>query len=278
MSDFSIMGNGGTATEGFGANLATTSGTIVAPNATAHTKGAYVELIASTGIDYNELILQLQVDDVDLNCLVDIAIGAAASEQIIISDVSITGIDASTGRSVDTLPLPIHIPKGTRISARCQSAATSGIGVFISGMGIASGMGGSSPLNRVTTEGADTAATKGVEIDPGAVAHTKGVWVEITASTLRDYAGFLMATDQNNNTGVGAIGWLYDVAIGGAGSEEIIVHDLMRGSMTFGHNTGQTSPYISVAIPKGTRVSVRGQASTTNLNDRKFAATIIGVS
>src|SRR3972149_8806178 len=66
--------------------------------ATQNTKGAYVEFVASTPFEVAGLILEFQNTPWNLsfvNTLVDIAIGAAASEQVVVPDLWIGHISGS---------------------------------------------------------------------------------------------------------------------------------------------------------------------------------------
>ena len=96
------------------------------PGGTANTKGSYSQLIASTARKSREITLCFVNPDNDSSGTaqtrkmwsVDFAIGAASSEQIIVPDVQI-GRGWSLNHGPHTLRLPITVPAGVRVSARC---------------------------------------------------------------------------------------------------------------------------------------------------------------
>jgi len=108
---------------------ADTSGTDLDPGTTANTKAtSFTELIASTGIDANQLHVHLGVTE-NLSIaspgdhLVDIAVGAVDSEVIIIPDLY-HDHDVGERGTTEFLMDVDNIPSGSRISARCQSTYT----------------------------------------------------------------------------------------------------------------------------------------------------------
>jgi len=106
-------------------------GTSVAAGGVAHTKNAtYTQLIAATG--YNAFGITIALADTAAasarsNVLVDIAIGGAGSEQVIIPNL--IGGNASLWSTASHGPkmyfFPIFIPAGVRLSATAQAAIAS---------------------------------------------------------------------------------------------------------------------------------------------------------
>lgn len=107
-------------------------GTAITSSVSTNTKGSYTQLVASTAKDYCGLLL---VPDTNQSgtataLLLDIAIGAGGSEQVIVPNF----YQSSFNDKVATSFVPINIPSGTRISARCQSAtASQKIGLSLQG-------------------------------------------------------------------------------------------------------------------------------------------------
>lgn len=110
----------------------------VPPGATADTKGSFVQLTASTAHDYiglmGYLLTYAGLDNT--SGLVDIAIGASGSEQVIWPNIPLTPNNASAFYPGIVVPFtPIPIPAGSRISARFQSTSTSDeVGVTLYGV------------------------------------------------------------------------------------------------------------------------------------------------
>lgn len=104
--------------ESAGFLTASTAGTLLTASASAHVKGSYAQLIASTAKRTVAMIVCAgNPSNTDTNYMIDIATGAAASEVVLISDLplryTLDGISVTT--------IPIMIPPGARIAARCQS-------------------------------------------------------------------------------------------------------------------------------------------------------------
>lgn len=101
-----------------GAITASSTATTVTGGAD-NTKGAYVQLIASTAEKYTRLAVVARNNATNVHHLFDIATGAAGSEVVLIPNIYV--------RRVDTVPdlqiiASVSIPAGTRISARCQGS------------------------------------------------------------------------------------------------------------------------------------------------------------
>ena len=108
-----------------GADTMNTTGTNLGDGSswTAHTKKAYQELVSSLAANIDALTIAFNTPgtaaDNDRN-LYDFAVGAAASEQIIIADF-MTVVDSQSGMTPSPFgPIPLSIAAGTRIAARTQ--------------------------------------------------------------------------------------------------------------------------------------------------------------
>lgn len=98
-------------------------GTNVAPNATSNTKGAYQELVASTSHAIKHLIVCVNGDGQsgDQHWLFDLAVGAVASEIVIASNLAAIRTSLTDTPYPAIFNIPVSIPAGTRIAARCQA-------------------------------------------------------------------------------------------------------------------------------------------------------------
>jgi hypothetical protein len=98
--------------------------TTIDPGGTANTKGAYAQLIASTARPAKGFTLWLgtQNDGTTNNQLLDIAIGAASSEQIILADACIRSPSYAAMQISQIGPIWTPIPEGSRIAVRSQSS------------------------------------------------------------------------------------------------------------------------------------------------------------
>jgi hypothetical protein len=114
-------------------------GTAYTPGAGA--KGFYSQIVASTARDYMGFYVAVDLAGGTsfqvVTQLVDIAIGSAGSELIIVPDITwAQGGSSWTGRSAVAGPYFIPIPAGTRIAARGASPAGSpfDVGVILTAM------------------------------------------------------------------------------------------------------------------------------------------------
>lgn len=157
------------------ANQTTTGGegTTVTASGTAHTKGDWAELIASTsGPAYGITIMIWGVQtaaSTNNRTLVDIGIGAASSEQVLIENLLAGGSAVWGGVNKDpgVYHFPIYIPEGARLAARSQSVTASRTcTVMLILHGRPSGPDGWYG-SRVTTYGANTSNSTGTSHSPG---------------------------------------------------------------------------------------------------------------
>ncbi len=99
-------------------------GTVLGTTTSANVKSAYYQLVASSARDYAGFIMGFDVATGGI-FLLDVAVGAAASEKNIVSNYCVT---TSLGADVmDSCPIMVPIPSGTRISARAQSTSVSAV-------------------------------------------------------------------------------------------------------------------------------------------------------
>lgn len=112
----------------YGANTADSGGTSVDPGGTAHTKGSYSEITASTTRRIRKLHIGVGNQGNNVRSyaeyLLDIAIGAASSEQVIIPDIPLIGAQNEVIASNVGTSFMVDIPAGTRIAARAQCSIT----------------------------------------------------------------------------------------------------------------------------------------------------------
>ncbi len=239
-----------------GVDTATTSGVAFTTSGAAHTKNSYTQIIASTAENINWLILSLRQMTAanTFNAIaVDIAIGGSGSEVDIIPNVVFSW--GATDPGYGTIALPITIKKGTRIAYRVQdSNPGSAFQLALYGF-----VGNFNQVSSYQAIGFDAANTRGTETNLSGTANVAGSWVQLDASTDRDYCGLFVVTDTEDiNT---SATFLIDIGIGGSGSEvailpSILVH-LSRGM------PGCWFGYVPIIVPVGVRLAVRAQAHDT---------------
>lgn len=253
-----------TAWETLGADTATSRGTSVTSGG-AHTKGSWTQLDASTAEDTNLLVVAIRMASSGAHSvLVDIGVGAAAAETVVIPNLHVAG----SGQDVNYFAIPVAIPAGSRISAR-SACSTATQACFVTAFSQKAGPL-AAPPSTVATYGADTAATRGTNLDPDVVVNTKGSWVQLTASSSADINALVVNVGGQRNTARANATWLIDVAKGGSGSEVVVLSNLVVGQTGGLENIAPMSlpPMVVPTIPAGTRLSVRAQANTTDPTDR----------
>lgn len=177
-------------------------GTLVTANATLHAKGSYTTLIAATAYTsygITVLLSNTAVASARTGQLVDIAIGAAASEVVIIPNL-MAGNQGTTGGATPgggaIYYFPIIIPAGVRISARSQAFVTLdtvNVGVWLNQNPVYGKWYGS----RVTAYGVASASSTGVSISPGNGSYTTGT---IIASSTNPVKYLQLGVDLFTNT------------------------------------------------------------------------------
>lgn len=248
-------------------NAASSRGISVLSSATANTKGAYVQLIAATAFETTWVNIEIFGAETS-RWIVDIAVGAAASEQIVIPDLC-QMIQARNDGGMAFYQFPLNIPLGSRVAARCASFGTSNtvyVAIHLYGGGwdaLSSAPRGYVAYNILTSDSYCN------PIDPGAVANTKGAWLQIVASTAQHIIGFCIFANNRNNINAASGNSLIDVGVGAAASEQVILENVPYDNAVTNDNMNP-SPliFIPFAIPAGSRIAMRCQSQITDATDR----------
>lgn len=249
------------------------AGTNITSAGSANTKGSWIQLTASAPHTVDGIIVQL----VDYSAstrdfLVDIGIGAAASEVALINNLY---CGSTPETPVYTYFLDVSIPAGTRISARSQAgAATQNCVCTV--LLLARGPG-SSGLQKVTTIGATTASTAGTSIDPGASANTKGAYTQLIASTVEKISALAVCIGNQAQQSRTQGRWLIDISIGAGGSEKIIIPDLVA-TCAVNRSILPGVVFVPVEIPSGSRIAARAASDNNTATKRLFDLILYGMA
>lgn len=245
--------------------LESLAATVIPRTAGAHTKGSWTQITAATTRDYRALSVDIS-DDVDGGgydtYLIDLGIGAAAAEVVIVPNMIFDVPRAAKAGHTFGLELPIQIPAGTRIAARLQSSGGSGTrNAELLVRGRSGGWGGIPGGGVVVDIGTVTASTNGTLIDPSSSANTWGSWVELTASTANMLSGFagLAMMNKRSDGALDTARITLQIGIGGSGSELVFVEYEVNGAY-FG-NSFRSLPWRPMQIPAGTRIAARLKCS-----------------
>jgi hypothetical protein len=116
------------------------------------------------------------------------------------------------------------------------------------------------PRAALANYGAATATSGGTVITiPSAPPNQKGAWAEITSGTTYPIYGFtLFLADPAQAAGTNA---LFDLAVGASGSESVIIENILCATAR-GPGLAYQFP---IYIPFGTRLAMRGQATSADL-------------
>lgn len=237
----------------YGVDTATTRGTSVTTGSPAGTFGTIVQLTASLPVDAIGFWAFLR-PTAGATIQLRVYIGAAAAE-VEIATISIGSVAAQTA----ALFVPVQIPSGSRVSVATAGSSTGSVSYVL-----ILPMRGSSIGGGVASRGTLLGITSGapIDVDAGVTAHTKGAWVEVTASTARDAKGFTLKLHGDAGSG-SATDFLFDMAIGAAAAEQVILADVASSQEAFRTEMkqGEFGPFWT-PIPAGTRIAVRVAASS----------------
>lgn len=236
----------------------------------ANTKGAWSELIASTTREASLLQVSCyntQVAATNTSMLLEIAIGAAGSEIVLIPEFQV-GYLVANARSATTWLFPITVPQGVRLSARCQGAIASDVvRVAVDLYGESELFGGGPTCGRCITMGANLTNSQGVTLTAG-TANVKGTWTTIGTTTPINLNVLGLSIAAAGNTNTVSPNCLLDVGIGNTGNA---VDSTLISNFPYGFDANETFqtgwPMVQsfgVNIPSGTRVAARIASSVAS--------------
>jgi len=258
-------------------NLTGEGGVLINCGGSAFAKGSWTQLIASTTTDVAWLLVNLDTyASTGTRFAFDIGVGSSGNEVAVVQNLEI----AQYSQAFSSYFFPLSIKAGTRVAARV-SGDTGGDQATIKVNGFDDAALSAGVGSAIDTYGYSTASNTGTAVDPGSSANTKGSYTQITSSVTNDLAGFFLGFDtQTLSSGNGIQGRvLIDVAIGGSGSEKIIVPNTNLITVPSGlcQVFPASSPYFPIPIKSGTRVAVRAQSSDSTATQRVFGVTVYGV-
>jgi hypothetical protein len=249
----------------------TTAFTSTTTPATPNTKSGWVQIIASSSADCGLLVASFVGTQAatDRSIMLDIAIGAAGAETPIVQNIACGGMPFSFPI---TLPLPVFIPQGSRISWRAQTAlasqSPSGVLQFVT---YRTGDNTYTPRS-LDTLGAVTATSRGT-----AMSGSAGTYTEITAATSQPYQALIVFPSTGNTSGLPTVNSFLTLGIGASGSEVAIGSSQIRtqgGAILADPNFNQPSLIIGRQIPAGTRIAVAHNLAS---NPGNLQVVVIGV-
>lgn len=231
----------------------------VTANSTAHTKGSWTQLIASTTADASYIVIDagdVSSSGVNTATLLDIGTGASGSESALIENIAIGGAARLAFRAAFAFGVPIKIASGTRIAARIQSLVTGGKTATIRVFTFNLGDYAAAPTS-VDVIGTSTGTSAGT-----AMSGASGTWTQVIASTSRAYRAVVLVPS-SSDTAAANITIQLTLGTGASGSEVEFGRMFAQFSDVETAGFGAAfSPLMAGNIPSGTRLAVRHDVAT----------------
>lgn len=263
--------------ENVGYTAATSRGVSLTTSATANLYGSWAQIIAATVQTWELVHIQIGVNSAASRYRVDIGRGAAGQEYAIATGLVFCGENSAEGIGVQ-YTLPVHVPAGSRIAARVKGNTAAATNVRVSMTGYTRGP--TKAPGYAVCECLNNGSMMGVVVDPGAVAHTKSSWVQVVASTNRQYRALMGVIGGNNDIARTTQSYqLFDIGIGTAGGESNILRDFPALAPLGPPETHimQGFPPLPINIAQGSRLAVRAQGSNVTAGDRALDVTLYGL-
>ena len=229
---------------------------------TAHTKGAWQEIVASTDFETQALFIHIgPTANNNRDCLVDIGVGPEGSEVPIVENLYYC---QGVRPREENYYIPISVPVGTRLSVRAQlnldSSPTLGVQLSIT---IASqSLGASQPLSRCVTYGANPSDTGGTGVDCNQNDYTPlvfGPWSEISPATSTPIKAMAVAIGSQGVARTSACTFWMDIGIGEAFNEVPLIQKLILENYGANAITQPMIPlhFVPLDLPAGVRLVAR---------------------
>lgn len=239
--------------------------------AVANTKGSWSQVVASTSGTVGMVRLRAMnyANAVAHATLLDIGIGAAGSEVVVVPNVTVGGGGAPNAFGGLIIDIPVSIPAGTRVAVRAQSQRTSYS--FSINVVLLSALDAATTPTSLDTLGVSTATSSGT-----AMSGASGTYVQITSATTRDYQGLIVVPAiAANGTLSGTATVTFTLAVGAAGAEVDYTTCVLATDGGIGvHNNILPSLFAGGLVPAGSRIAVKHTIASSPGN---LAACVIGV-
>lgn len=229
----------------------------VTASASTNTKGSYAQIVSATDRDWYGFWLQLNggtsPSGVNSASLMDFAIGPAANESVVLPNMLCGNRLSSTGATSNpAVYIPLYIPKGVRVSARMQSATASRINRVM--MWAESGASAPRPIfTKCDVYGVDTSNSTGTNITTSASANTFGSWVNVGATTTRDYKAFGIGFQGKNVSTLSTRSYILEGGFGSTAFMRAVLNTSTAESVI----TNVSAQVVTQNIPAGTQLQAR---------------------
>lgn len=250
----------------FQTNLTAASrvGTAVAGPVATNTKNTtYTTLIATTSFDTFGVWIRIKDSVVSAaisNALMDLAVGAAAAERVIVPNIVAGNAGAGSGPQGRIYYFPVYIPAGARLSATLQSTNASesaNVAVWLCQQTRFPWVPGP-----IADYGTDTANSRGTSVTPASGSY--GSWTQISAGTSRDHRHWTVLPANLADTTLTDEAWVIDIGFGpDSANVEPLITAYGAGSFT-GEEIWTAVPlWVTQSVPSGTKLFARMAAGST---------------
>jgi hypothetical protein len=241
----------------------TNYGTTVTP--AIGSKGAWAEVISSLTDETYGLLICVNSNTTtnnSRNTVIDIGVGAAASEIVLIPDL--IGGNASnynTGGGGVWYYFPVSIPAGTRVSARAQSTVTTALRVFAQAF--------QRPLQPSMLKRAAFVEAIGTGTLPNGTDVTsgttnKGAWTLLGTTTQRCWFWQLGVQVSSADVSQGTNVYHIDLARGDGTNYNIIINNMyFNTSSSENHSQSAVTIGCEYPVPAGSNIYARAQCGGT---------------
>lgn len=257
------------------------------PSASANTKGSWVNLMAggspavpsATSFAYEAITIDFGQNSTASPYLFDLGIDDGAGNIFVIAENLKFSCDKVANEMGFSLHLPLHVPAGSVLYGRCQCQTASASFFEPDMWGHDTGLGGVPGFSRCVALFTPS-GSRGVTIDPGTTANTKGAWIELISAAPNDIAAMFAMTGYGGDAGRTADAtMLVDIGIGSAGNEYVVYPNMLIcwGATRDGPANCPMVPPFAANIPAGTRVAARAQCSINTSGDRLIDLSVYGL-
>jgi len=236
-------------------------------NVSANTKGVYVQLAASSAFTSNRVFVHVQLaQETGRAYLLDIATGAGGSETVVVPNIITSSSGGSGFTGTGTYDIPLAIAASTRIAARIQS--TTGSSVLDAALTLVAA-GSYLGIASFAAVSVNTGTSRGINVDPGGVADTKGAYSELIASSAAIYQALALCVTNGANATPATGVWAVDLATGAAASEVVLIPDIrfVCNAITTGVFMPRSYTFATY-IAASTRLASRASCNFTDATDR----------
>jgi hypothetical protein len=255
---------------------AATTGTLVEADAVADTKGDWTDVLTTT---YDWQSFDVVFSNVELADFV-VDIGYLVDEdvyQVIAPDLRVAGSVAARN-GVTMYRLPLHVPAGKDIVFRCADGTGAGT-LYASLYGHTEGAG----YSRMVALYTPVAGSKGVVVDPGGTANTKGSYAQLVASSSARVVALTAHVGTNGEaTRAAPQTAAIDIGIGGtAGAAVAAQRVLLSNLLVSADATGVSwQPNVfgpfPVDLAAATRFAARAQCDVNTADERTMDVALWG--